>query len=145
MNKNVPFRMTVEQRGRSFSPIVTANVDVNTSYSLALIDSGLTFVLWYVNDIHGYDLVRGYDAYTSSSGNTFYEWNVPLGERTGKLLLLEKSSDVPLVRRYDCLNERSILCDTVLVFAEDEDDKENTPLSPTWYGTFSSLSRSSIY
>ena len=144
MNTNVLFNMTVEDRGRYFSPIVTSCVDVHTYYSLALIDSSGTFILWYVDNVHGYDLVQGYDNYSSSSGNTIYEWNIPITDTKGKLLLLEKSN-IPIVRRYDCLKESSILCDTVVSFTEDEDDKENTPLAPSWYGTFSSLSRSSIY
>ena len=144
MNKNVLFRIQAEGRGTSFAPIVTGNVSVDKYYTLALIDSTETFVLWYVRDVHGFDLVRGYDAYCSDSGNTVYEWNVPLRETKGKLLLLE-NVQAPTTRRYECIPKNSILTDTVLTYERDDEDKENTLCSPSWYSTLSSLSRSSIY
>ena len=144
MNKNVLFRIQAEGRGTSFAPIVTGNVSVDKYYTLALIDSTETFVLWYVRDVHGFDLVRGYDAYCSDSGNTVYEWNVPLHETKGKILLLE-NVQAPTTRRYECIHKHSILTDTVITYECDDEDKENSLFSPPWYSTLSSLSRSSIY
>ena len=142
-NANKRYILNIEQRSRSISPIITADVNNDSFYALASIDSTDTFIEWYVKDIHGFDLLRGYDNYKSDSGNTVYEWRVPLNDRVGKIVLMEQNSnDVPSVRRYEHINRDTILEEVTIRY---EEEQENETFSPSWQRNFSSLSRSSVF
>ena len=129
-----------EHENGTRAPIVEINVDPNLFYDIALLDSSDTFVLWYVQDIHGYELTKGYDTYVSYSGRTLYPLHVPFVESTGTLLLLSNTSIRPCVRRYDALDINDILSRHSIVYSTDETSEM---FSPIWYAHFSSLARSS--
>ena len=99
------------------APIVEINVDANSFYDIALIDSSNTYVLWYVQDIHGYELTKGYDTYVSYSGRTLYPLQIPFMEPTGTLLLLSNTTVRPAVRRYDALDTIDILSRHSMVYS----------------------------
>ena len=147
INANERYILDIEQRGNKASPIITANVNNSYFYILACIDSTDTFIQWYVRDIHGFDLCKGYDSYKSESGNTLFEWRVPLYDTKGKILLIEQDTDAnPSVLRYDHINKNTIIEEVMIVYKEEEDEGgQIPPLSPPWYRTFSSLSRSSVF
>ena len=147
-NANKRYILDIEQRTRSISPVITADVDNDSFYILALIDSTDTFIEWYVKDIHGFDLCKGYDNYKSDSGNTICDWQVPIYDTFGKIVLMKQdwnSNENPSVRRYDNIKKDTILEEVIVVYKKDENEEENERFSPPWYETFSSLSRSSVF
>ena len=123
---------SVEQRD-SCAPMITAIVDANSFYTVAIIDG--TFIKWYVRDIHGYDLLKGYDTYTSKSGCTvvpYEHWNI------GKVLLLEnKTNDFVTRRQNETIDTSNILDEFDFVYLNlNENDSF---FSPSWYAKFSSM------
>ena len=142
-NAKTEYILEAELRGRSVSPIISCNVYNDTYYSIALIDETETFILWYVNDIHGYDLLQGYDSYICKSGKTLFEYQVPSYNSKGKLLLMQSDENsAPDLRRYDCINKNLILDTCDLIYDKKNESEKSCPL---WYAHFCSLSRSSNF
>ena len=123
------------------APVVRVLVDPNSFYSIAMIDSSMR-ILWYVTDIHGNELNKGYDTYKSYSGRTLYPLDVPHTLNEGSILLIDNKTVSPRVRRYDSINPSDILITEPFLCQKKETDEM---FSPLWYAHFKSLSYSSEY
>ena len=115
------------------APIVTiGGTDVSTFYTIALVDD--TFIKWYVKDVQGYDLLKGYDTYISNSGRTIVPYERCL---VGTILLLEQHNfdDELKTRRREYIAQKDII--DSFVFHSKEEKESYTP---PWYAKFSILS-----
>ena len=115
------------------APIVTiGGTDVSTFYTIALVDD--TFIKWYVKDVQGYDLLKGYDTYISNSGRTIVPYERCL---VGTILLLEQHNfdDELKTRRREYIAQKDII-DSFVFHGKEE--KES--YTPPWYAKFSILS-----
>ena len=127
----------VEQRDLC-APMITATVDANSFYSVAIIDD--TFIKWYVRDIHGYDLLKGYDTYISKSGCTV----VPYEHcNIGKVLLMNDNDndfvcDFLVTRRHNETIDRTNILD-IFDFVHLNLNENDSFFSPLWYAKFSSM------
>ena len=123
------------------APVVQVSVNPNSFYSIAMIDTSMR-ILWYVQDIHGNELNKGYDTYKSYSGRTLYPFEVPHNLTKGSILLIDNTTVSPRVRRYDSINPNDILITDPYLHKKEE---TNEMFSPLWYAHFKSLSCSSEY
>ena len=115
------------------APIVTiGGTDVSTFYTIALVDD--TFIKWYVKDVQGYDLLKGYDKYISNSGRTIVPYERCL---VGMILLLEQHNfdDEMKTLRREYIAQKDII--DSFVFHSKEEKESYTP---PWYAKFSILS-----
>ena len=127
-------RISITQRPDMIvAPIVTiGGTDVSTFYTIALVDD--TFIKWYVKDVQGYDLLKGYDTYISNSGRTIVPYERCL---VGTILLLEQHNfdDELKTRRREYIAQKDII--DSFVFHSKEEKESYTP---PWYAKFSILS-----
>ena len=138
---NAP-KIKVEQREKKCAPIVHSEVCSNLYYSVALIDKSNTFIYWYVTDVLGFDLNKGYDTYKSESGRTVIPWCLPEYEKYGTIVIIDQeSSTVPSVGRFEMIPPFSILCVEQVCY---DDDNDKVLLAPLWFGKLMSYSCSSI-
>ena len=134
--------MEIEKREKHCAPIVSSEVCNNLYYSVALIDQSETFIYWYVCDVLGFDLNKGYDPYKSETGRTWIPWSLPEHENHGTIVIINQDSlKLPVVGRYECISPLSIVCSKHIYYDE---DKDNAPFAPEWFGKFMSYSCSSI-
>ena len=122
----------VEQRDLC-APMITATVDANSFYSVAIIDD--IFIKWYVRDIHGYDLLKGYDTYTSKSGCTVVPYEVC---NIGKMLLMNDFVCDFVTRRHNESIDRTNILDE-FDFVHLNLNQNDSFFSPSWYAKFSSM------
>ena len=121
------------------APIITACVHSDELYDIGLLENN-THIRWYVTDIHGFDLLKGYDPYISPSGKTLIPYNNK-SLYPCYVLLLNKSVNIKdnLVHRYD-----EYVCKNDIIDIKKMNDiiiDNETNIAPHWYATFSSLSR----
>ena len=130
---------SVESRNEC-APIITANVHSDELYDVGLIENDI-YVRWYVTDIHGFDLLKGYDPYKSPSGKTLIPYiRNPLF--SCYIILLNKSAkkEEYLVHRYNEYICTDNVIDKYNMTENVNIDNELKMIAPDWYANFCSLS-----
>ena len=131
------------------APIITANVHSDELYDICLLENK-THIRWYVTDIHGFDLLKGYDPYISSSGKTLIPYNKKNNNSLFQydVILLNKylKTKDNVVHRYDeyvCVNDIIDMMDIMNIMDKMKNNNIDNELNiaPHWYANFCSLSR----
>jgi len=64
------------EKGVQFPPKVTVKrvLCSKKSYDFVVVDHSKEWIVWYVENVHGYDLMKGYEPHNCTTGRTYFEY-----------------------------------------------------------------------